>query len=303
MTTTFRHSLDAILFACGGWFLFCVCDAISKWLTGGYSPIQILAFNGAVGAMLAGGWIIARHGLTGFLTPQWKWYLIRSVAQAGSSYLVIKSLSLIPMADFYGIVFLAPMMTTVLATFMLKEKIGIYRLLAIIVGFVGVLIIAGPSFESHNVGYLYALVAVVFISLSAIFVRKIGRETVPARYAFFPFVTNAIVYVPLALAGDFKMPVNALDLSLLLLFAPLALLGLLGYSTGFSRARDTALIAPFHYTQMIWGALFGFLLFGDVPALTTYAGSALIVVAGMLVIWREHIHHKQIAARAPETIL
>ena len=63
------------------------------------------------------------------------------------------------------------------------------------------------------------------------------------------------------------------------------------------------MIAPFHYTQMVWGALFGFLIFNHIPAATTFAGSALIVVAGMLVIWREHVLHKQIALRAPETPL
>lgn len=300
MTTPFRQSLDAILFACGGWFLFCICDAMSKWLMTDYSALQILAFSGVTGAILAGGWILFRHGWRGFLTPQWKWYLIRCLSQAVASYLVIKSLSLIPLADFYGIIFLSPMVTTILAVFLLKEKIGFYRLAAIMIGFIGVLIIAGPSFESRNIGYLYALLAVGLVGMSAIFVRKIGRETIPARYAFFPFLTNAIVYVPLTLLHDFKVPDSPLDLSLLLLFAPIAFLGLLGYSTGFSRARDTALIAPFHYTQMIWGALFGYLIFGDVPAVTTFAGSWLIVAAGMMVIWREHVLHKQITIPAPD---
>lgn len=135
-------------------------------------------------------------------------------------------------------------------------------------------------------------------SLSGIFVRKIGRETITVRYAFFPFLICTLIFVPMSMMGGFEIPQEPVTITLLLLFAPLLLIGLLGYSIGFSRARDTALVAPFHYTQMIWGALFGFLIFGDVPALTTFAGSLLIVLAGLLVIWREHFLHRQIALAA-----
>lgn len=274
---------------------------MSKWLAGAYSAYQILAISGLTGVFLAGGWILTRHGWRKFYTPKWKWYVLRSLAQTGSSFLVIKSLSLIPMADFYGIIFLTPMVTTLLATVFLKEKIGIYRIGAIIVGFIGVMIIAGPAFTSQNAGYLYALIAVGFASTGGIFIRKIGREDIPVRYAFFPFLACALIFIPLSLQQGIKMPETTLDASLLLLFAPVALLGLLGYSTGFSRARDTALIAPFHYTQMIWGALLGYIIFHDVPPLTTFAGAGLIILAGLLVIWREHVHHRQIATNAIKT--
>lgn len=298
MQTTFRQSLDAILFASGGWFLFCVCDAMSKYMAASLSAYEILACTGVLGLVLCTAWIGGLHGLSGFLTPKWPWYILRSLSQAGSSFLVIKSLALIPLADFYGIIFMTPMVVTLLAALFLKEKIGIYRISAIAVGFIGVLIIAGPSFDSGNKGYLYALIAVACASLSGIFVRKIGREKITIRYAFFPFLICTLIFVPMALIGGFEIPADPVNIVLLLLFAPLLLVGLLGYSIGFSRARDTALVAPFHYTQMIWGALLGFVIFGDIPAFTTFAGSILIVLAGLLVIWREHVLHRQIALAA-----
>lgn len=297
----FRQSLDAILLACFGWFLYCVCDAISKWLAMGYSAYEILSVSGLTGLVLCSGWIFFHHGWQGFNTKKLPWYIGRGVAQTGSAFLVIKSLAHIPMADFYGIIFLTPMVTTLLATLFLKETIGIYRIAAIAVGFIGVLIIAGPSFASHNVGYLYALMAVGFASMGAICVRKIGRETIPVRYAFFPFLACTIIFLPLALYDGMEMPKNILDASLLLLYAPIALIGILTYSTGFSRARDTAMIAPFHYTQMIWGVLLGYFIFGDVPPLTTFFGALLIIAAGLMVLWREHLHHKNIAAIAQKT--
>lgn len=298
MQTSFRESLDAVLFASFGWFLFCVCDAMAKHLSGHYSAFEILALTGVSGLILSGAWILGQHGWAGFKTPKWNWYLLRGLSQSGSSYFVIKSLYLIPLADFYGIIFMTPMVMTLLAALFLKEKIGAYRIGAIAVGFIGVLIIAGPSFDSGNAGYLYALMGVGCASLSGIFVRKIGRDPVLARYAFYPFLVYTLIFVPMILFTGFEIPTDPVDLTLLAFFAPVSLLGLLGYSVGFARARDTALVAPFHYTQMIWGALFGFVFFGDIPALTTFAGAGLIILAGLLVIWREHALHRKNAVAA-----
>lgn len=297
----FRASLDAILLACGGWALYCVCDAISKWLVQGYSPFEILIFSCGIGTILSGAWILARHGWRGFLTPKWKWYVPRGIVQAGSSACSITALSTIPLSDFYGIVFLTPMVTTLLAVLFLGERIGLHRICAIIVGFIGVLVIAGPSFSSGNIGYLFACGTTLFGSLSAIMIRKIGHEPVVMRFAFYPFAVGVVAYTPLLLMAGFKVPASGLDLSLLCLYSPVALVGLLGYSSGFSRARDTAVVAPFHYTQMIWGSLFGYFIFHHVPAWTTFAGAVLIIAGGLMVIWREHVQHKQIAMTAAET--
>src|SRR5690606_8314433 len=124
---------------------------------------------------------------------------------------------------------------------------------------------------------------------------KIGTETIPVRYAFFPFLANAVIFTPIAFFDGLAVPGNILDISLLVLFPVVALIGIVLFSIGFTRARDTALIAPFHYSQMIWGVLLGYFIFGDIPALTTFFGAGIIILAGLLVIWREHIHHQQIA--------
>lgn len=301
MPLSFRQSLDAILFASGGWFLYCICDAISKYLVEDYSAFQILAFSGVIGLTASGTWIALRYGVSGFFPPKWKWFLVRGLSQAVSSYCAVKAVSTIPLADFYGIVFLTPMATALLAAVFLNEKIGIWRIGAIAFGFVGVLIIAGPSFQNHDVGYLYSLAVVACACISAISIRMIGRDPVLPRFAFFPFLVCSVLYVPAMLMTGYKIPANMTDLSLLVLFSPLALLGLIGYSIGFARARETAVVAPFHYTQMIWGSLLGFVIFSDIPAITTFIGAMIIVASGIVIIWREHKHHVQIAMTAAET--
>jgi S-adenosylmethionine uptake transporter len=296
----FRQSLDSIGLACAGWFFFCLCDAITKYLSIDYDPLQILAVSSIIGIGMTGGWIFMNHGWRGFVPFCWKWYLARMVNVIGSSYCVNHALAHIPLADFYGIVFLTPMMTTLIAVIFLKEQIGRWRWSAVIAGFIGVMIVIGPVFQDHNIGYFYALAGTLFISSNALVLHKIGYEPVIARYAFYPFVATTVFFIPLlAGKGSFQMPHDPLHWALFLIMAPLSLIGMLGYSAGFARARDTSMIAPFHYSQMIWGAMLGFFIFRDVPGPSTIAGSLIIVASGLMVIWREHVKHVRIATEIP----
>lgn len=303
MSPAFRLSLIAVAYACIGYFLFCVADTITKVLTHDFHAFQLLGVTGLIGLVMISGLIMIRHGWRGFITPKWKLYLLRGIAQSTGTFLVIKSLTTIPLADFYGIVFLVPLGTTALATLFLGEKIGIHRICALLIGLVGVFIITGPSFSTGNIGYAYALGATLLSCSGGILVRLIGHEPVIERYALFPFLLSACVFMPLALHDGLLPLSSAFDVSAFILIPVLVTVGLILYSLAFARARDTAGIAPFHYTQMIWGTLFGFIIFHDVPTLSTIGGSFLIILAGAIVIWREHIHHVHIATAGSENPL
>ncbi len=292
----FRQSLDCIFLACTGWFFFCLCDAIVKFLASDYNVIQIMAISSLAGTIMTGTWILFTHGWRGFMPPCLKWYLVRMVNVVGSGYFINQSLSLISMADFYGIIFLTPMMTTMVAAIFLKEQVGIWRWSAIAMGFVGVLFVIGSSFQENMIGYLYAFIGVLFSSSNALVFQRIGCEQVMARYAFYPFIATALFFLPLMAIGDhFKTPAQPVDWLLLVSIAPISLIGMIGYSSGFARARDTSLIAPFHYSQMIWGIILGYLIFHDTPGPATLIGSLIIVASGLMVIWREHVNHTKIA--------
>jgi drug/metabolite transporter (DMT)-like permease len=303
MSSSFRQSLHAILYACLGYFLFCIVDTMAKYLTGDYSAFEILGLSALVGTVIVIALIVMRHGWSGLIHPQWGWYVGRGVTQAISSTFVVSSLVTIPLADFYGIIFLSPMLATVLAALFLKEKIGLYRVIAIILGFIGVIIICGPSFATQNIGYLLALCAAFFSAMGGIFIRKIGDEPIILRYALYPFFFATIFMMPVALYDGLKSPGNLADFSLIIGIAPIVVVAMIFYSLGFARARDIAAVAPFHYTQIIWGSLFGYLLFHDVPGIETLLGTGLIIAAGLLVIWREHVHHSEIAKIPPENAI
>lgn len=289
----FRQNIKAIMIALTAWFCFSLTDAFTKTLTGEYPAVQLIGMSALTGMILSAGLIFFRHGWRGFLTPNWKLFVIRGLLVIVVSYMVVTALSMITLADFYGIVFMTPFLVTIMSVLFLKEKIGIHRIIALIAGFIGVIVLAGPRMDSIPMGLAYAFIGMVGGSVVTIIIRKIGREPVSELFAFVPCTANALVYVPLMLMpGNFHVPENPWMLTELLALGLTAFMGFLCFSIGFTRATETAVVAPFHYSQMIWGVLFGYLLFGDVPALTTIIGSLIILVAGLYMLWREYVHHK-----------
>jgi S-adenosylmethionine uptake transporter len=283
----FAKSLQAIIIVTLGWSCFAFADVISKWLTQSYSVSQVICLTSLAGAVYTGLWIIFRYGYKGFCSEKIKWHMLRGLCVTGTSFAVVHALSLIPLADFYSIVFLSPLVLALLSKFILGEHIGLHRALAIIIGFSGVLILAQPQFQDFNNGFLFALAGVFFIAGNGIIIRKISHEPITSLYAFYPFIFAAIINAPL-MAYDMKA-ISLVDLPLILALPVFLVGGLVGFSLGFSKAPVTAIVAPFHYTQIIWGILFGYFLFGDIPTSATLLGASIIILAGLYLIWREYV--------------
>lgn len=289
----FRQNAHAIMIALLAWFCFSVTDAFTKTLTDEYPIVQLIGISALSGTLLSSGLIYFRHGWRGFLTPNWKLFVIRGLLVIVVSYMVVTALSMITLADYYGIVFMTPFLVTIMSVLFLKEKIGIHRIIALIAGFIGVIVLAGPRMDSVPTGLMFAFVGMIGGSLVTVIIRKIGREPVSELFAFVPCAANALVYVPLMLMpGNFHVPENPWMLAELFALGITAFLGFLFFSIGFTRATETAVVAPFHYSQMIWGVLLGYLLFGDIPEMTTIIGSLIILCAGLYMLWREYVHHK-----------
>lgn len=291
-TSLFRQNIKAILIAMTGWFFFSVGDAITKILSFQYTTVQMIAIAATTGAILSGGMILTRYGPRGFLTPNWKLFAARGVLVVAVSYFAVKALSLISLSDFYGIVFMTPFLVTILSVLFLRERIGIHRITALILGFIGVLVLVGPQMDSAPYGLFMAFAGMVGGSIVTIIIRKIGREKVTLMFAFVPCLANSLVYLPLMLLTGVPPIGTDIYFPAMMLVGITTLIAFICFSLGFTRATETAVIAPFHYTQMVWGVLFGYLLFGDVPPLTTIIGSAIILGAGLYMLWREYVLHK-----------
>ena len=292
--------MTIVTISLSGWFLYVCSDTMTKWLTQSYPVPEILLIVYGIGLACIVGWLVARHGLGSLKPPKWRLHALRGGCTALGSLLGVEALHRIPLTDFYGVVFVTPLLICLMSHFILKERIGRYRLSAIVVGFIGVLILAGPKFANADIGYIFALVAALMSASNGICVRKIGPEPIVLRFALFVFLGNVLLNaVLLAHTGGFVMP----RWSSVPLFAsiPFVILGgLLAYSVSFSRVRETAMIAPFHYSQIIWGTVAGYVLFGNAPTLRTLIGAAIIIGAGLYMIWREHVLHKASVLRVTQ---
>ncbi len=279
----------AIGIVCLGWLSLSLLDASYKILVYSLPVPAMLTVTSFISVVVTGGIILFRNGPKGFLSPNLKWHLVRAVFSGSNAFCVPYALKEISLANFYGIIFLTPLLASVLSVFLLKETLGIRRLAAILIGFVGVIILAGPQWQAAPVGFAITFFAAILVSGNILCARKIGPGDSPLLYAFYPLL---FIFVTQVWRGAPDVPSmfqsgEALYLGILL-SAPLFIIcGNIFFGIGHALARDTASIAPFHYTQMIWGLIFGFFLFGDIPGPETVAGAGLIIGAGLYVIWRE----------------
>ncbi len=279
-------ALHSIALVCCGFFLFSLGDSCSKWLTQYYGVSQILALNSIFAVILGCIWIIKSHGMRGFHSPRWRWHVARAISMTMTAFCIVHTLAYIPLADMYGILFLAPILISALSSLFFKERIGAYRLGALFIGFAGVLIIAGPQFQTMNIGIFYAFASMLSITSNLLLMRKIGDKDRLPLYFLYPFVGNLILNVPL-MFFDYT-PIEAAHWPLFVILPLLIMVAMMCSALGFARSPETAIVAPFHYTQMIWGILIGMVVFHDMPSWQTLCGAALIIGAGFCVIWREH---------------
>ncbi|MEM6780228.1 MAG: DMT family transporter [Pseudomonadota bacterium] len=269
-----------------GWSSYAGADVLGKYLSQDYGISQILMIASSIAATFLASWIVIQKGWRGFLSPALKWHLIRGFLVFGTSFFVMNSISRIPLADFYGITFTAPFLLLILIAVFLKEHVGWHRWLAVGIGFVGVIVLAGPEFSNLNIGYIYGALAVLCISFSAIVIRKIGRDEYLPLYGVYPPLFIAVLNAPAGLANF--TPVALFDIGLFALYGSFVIGGLLMTTYSMAKIKEMAIVAPFQYTQIIWGVLFGYFLFGDIPVKTTYIGLILIIGAGLYMIYREH---------------
>lgn len=284
-----HHNIQAILFVCLGWLSFAVADGFSKYLVQFYPVTSILFINGVIGVVISLVWLSTRYSLKNLITPKFKLHLLRMVWTTGTSFAVVHALKYLPLADFYGISFLSPFFIALLAFFLLNEKLGWRRFAAMAVAFAGVLILAGPQYQTHNVGLVWAFMAPVFVALNALTVRKIGTGEPLPLFPFFPFMGMIILNGALALTPSHPLVLpNPNDIFYFIGCTVAVIGGLLGFANGFSRASESVVVAPFLYTQMIWGIIIGIIFFNATPTATTLAGAALIIGAGLFSFYREY---------------
>lgn len=238
--------------------------------------------------------LIRHEGGLHKLRPRHPWLVgLRSILLAIDMVLVFYAFVELPLADAYALIFAVPMVVTALSVPMLGEKVGWRRWSAVVVGFIGVLIVLRPGLAELKIGHVAALSSALFFALSLVLVRKMGKDESSGGLIFWMVVALLAVSAPAM--PEVYVPMSWSDLGLMAVLGLLSGAGHLMLIRAF-RLAPSAIVAPFHYSQMIWGVIFGLFLFGDIPDVWVISGSAVIIGSGLYILWRETVRGRAVQA-------
>ena len=272
------------IFALLAFAVYSTHDVVVKLLGGVYSPIQIVFFANLFGFPIV-TLMLMRDRSDGNLRPRHPyWTALRTAATVVSTTCVFYAFSVLPMAQTYALIFAAPLLITILAIPILGETVGWRRMAAVFVGLLGVLVVLRPGSTDLTAGHAAALVAAVCSATAAVIVRKIGRDERSAVLLLYPMVANFVIMGCL-LAFVYR-PMPAIHIGGL---ATMALLGFCGglLQIAAYRSGSAVVVAPMQYSQILWAVLYGALIFGETPTLSTGIGAAIIIASGIYVVFRE----------------
>lgn len=272
-----------------------------KWLGGSYPVLEMVVLRSLVAMpfTLVFFWYEGKRGLP--TTKHFKLELIRGFFLFLSYTTFMMGLAALPLAEVESIRFSGPIVITLLSVFMLGEKVALSRWLALIVGFLGVLLIVRPGSTAFNIGSIFVLLGVLFYALTIIFTRKLqaaDSSATMAYYSSFVYLVSALCLVPFTLmVGELpdSHPSIAFlfhhwSIPTLLDGAVMCGLGLVwaGWTYCMVRAYSLAqasVIAPFEYVSLPINVVWGFVIWQEIPTLMTWAGAALTLLSGMFILY------------------
>ena len=260
-------------------------DVVVKYLGGHYSSFQTMFFAGLMGFPLITILLLSDRR-DGTLIPRHPWWTaLRTVSAVVTGAMGFYAFSVLPMATCYAIFFAMPLFITLMAIPMLGEKVGLRRGIAVIVGLLGVIIVLRPgSGDGFSLGHLAALGAATTGSLSSVIVRKIGAEERAAVLMLYPMLANFAVLGALLPTVYVPMPIEHLGM--------VGIISLFGFVAGLFviaayRAAEAVIVAPMQYSQMLWAAVYGALIFNEAPDRWTLLGAGIIIASGLYIVLRE----------------
>lgn len=266
--------------------LFTVMASLIKVLGGDYSTAQIVFFRSLPALLPLLLYLPSQGGWAALRTRRPAMQALRAGAGLASMFAGFHALAHMAFADYVALSFTAPLFGTLLSIPLLGEKVGVWRLGACVVGFSGILIMAGPSGVALDVYTGLALASAFLYGLVMIAMRRLGGVDNSAATVFYFTVTGALVGGIVA-AFDWVAPPLA-DLT------PLVAIGVLGgvaqiFMTQAFRLAPPSVVGPFDYSAMVWALLIGWFVFASFPTAQALAGAAVICAAGLFILWREAI--------------
>lgn len=255
-------------------------------------PGQAVFFRSFFALPIIFGWLAMRGQLRdGWKTKNPMGHVWRGLVGTTAMGLGFTGLGLLPLPEVTAIGYAAPLMVVIFAAMFLNEQVGVYRLSAVALGMIGVLIVLSPRLSvgaglstGETLGAVVVLMGAVMAALAQVFVRKMVETENTAAIVFWFTVTSTMLSL-CTLPWGWSLP--PWNVALMLVLA--GLFGGVGqiFMTSSYRYADASLVAPFDYTSMLLALGIGYFIFDEVPTGTMLLGAGIVIAAGVLIIWRE----------------
>jgi len=264
--------------------VFTASSAASKWLIESYPIGEVLFTRTLIALITLSVFILPTIGFRVYRTTKFTAHAMRAGSQAASQSMLLVAFSLMPLAGATAIMFSSPIFSTLASAYFLHEKVGPVRWIVLLIGFLGVLVIANPGADAFQVGALFALGNAVLFGTVVAGVRGMSSTESAETLIMFQLTLLTTVYAFALLLG-FRMPTA---------FDALVMIGS-GIGNGvaqylWTRAihlAPTSAVVPFQYLQLVWAMLLGFAIWGDLPTFGLLIGSAIVITSGLYLFWHE----------------
>ena len=280
-----RNRLTGIGIVSSTYVLFSLLDGSAKWLVGSMPVIMVVWLRFVTHVMIAGAILFPLQGKALLKTSHLRLHVIRGlmfVAMTGINFWALQYLQLTVTASIF---FTVPILIALISASILGEKLDWGRWAAILAGFAGVLVIVRPGSAEFHPAMLASIINAVFYAIFMLMTRRLAAYDSPETIQYLPAVVAAVLLTPFAIAA-WEWPAGWLE------WTVVCLLGVLGATGHYllalaHRYAPASVLAPFLYQQVIYMALFGYLVFGDVPSPAVWAGAAIVVSSGLYLFSRE----------------
>ncbi len=278
-------ALRGILLMCTAAILFPFMNGTAKYLGTKYPMEEVIWIRILSHLVFVSFLFVPRYGWGIVRSKRLKTQLMASAMLFLSTYLFFQSVGIIPLAEATAITFVGPLMVTVLAVPMLGEKTSLFRMMCVICGFAGALLVIRPGSDVFQAGSLLVVLSALLYSLYQITTRTLAGFDRPETSVIYSGIVGSLVMSAMV-PFSWKTPESLTDMALM---GSLGVIGGLGHYFVARALRITkaSVIAPFHYLQIIFAVLYGYLVFNNLPDLLTVAGGAVIAIAGIAICWLE----------------
>ena len=267
------------------YLVFSLLDGSAKWLVGSMPVIMVVWLRFATQVVVAGAVLFPLKGLALVRTSHWRWHLIRALMFMAMTAINFWALQYLQLTVTSSIFFSVPLIIAIASASFLGERLDPGKWLAIIAGFAGVLVIVRPWGAEFHPAMLASVVNAVLYAVFMMMTRRLAAYDSPETIQFLPAIGATIGLAPFVIAG-WQWPDSWLQWTVACLMGVLGGLGhyLLALAHRYAPA---SVIAPFLYQQVIYMALFGYLVFGDVPGPSVWLGAAIVIGSGLYLFARE----------------